>query len=58
VLAQMKPRSAKLLVLRYSGLNYGELAAVLKMKPSSVGKSLTRAHDEFKTLFDQFEGGG
>ncbi|MFL7890606.1 MAG: sigma-70 family RNA polymerase sigma factor [Anaerolineales bacterium] len=58
VLAQMKPRSAKLLVLRYSGLNYAELAAVLKMKPSSVGKSLARAQDEFKALFDQFEGGG
>jgi RNA polymerase sigma factor (sigma-70 family) len=58
VLAQMKPRSAKLLVLRYSGLKYGELAAALKMKPSSVGKSLARAQDEFKALFDQFEGGG
>jgi RNA polymerase sigma-70 factor (ECF subfamily) len=57
VLAQMKPRSAQLLVLRHSGLNYGELAAALKMKPSSVGKSLARAQDEFKALFDQFEGG-
>ncbi len=57
VLTQMKPRSAKLLVLRYSGLNYKELAAVLNMKPTSIGKILARAHDEFEALFNQVEGG-
>ena len=57
VLARMKPRSAKLLVLRYSGLKYSELAAVLNMKPSSIGKSLARAQDEFEALFNQVEGG-
>ncbi len=57
VLTQMKPRSAKLLVLRYSGLNYAEIAEVLNMKATSVGKSLTRAQDEFETLYRRFEGG-
>jgi len=57
VLTQMKPRSAKLLVLRYSGLNYKELAAVLNMKPTSVGKTIARAHDEFEALFNQVAGG-
>jgi RNA polymerase sigma-70 factor (ECF subfamily) len=57
ILGQMKPRSAQLLVLRYSGFTYAELAAVLKIKPTSVGKMLARAQDEFETLFNQGEGG-
>lgn len=57
VLGQMRPRSAKLLVLRYSGLNYKELAAVLNMQPSSIGKTLTRAQAEFEAFFNKVEGG-
>lgn len=57
VLAQMKPRSVKLLVLRYSGLNYRQLAAVLQVNPSSIGKLLARAQDEFEALFTKVEGG-
>jgi RNA polymerase sigma-70 factor (ECF subfamily) len=57
VLAQMKPRSAKLLVLRQSGLSYKELAAVLKVKPSSVGTLLARAEDEFEKVYRQLQGG-
>jgi len=57
VLTQMKPRSAKLLVLRYLGLNYKELAAVLNMKPTSIGKTIARAQDEFEALFNQVAGG-
>ena len=57
VLARMKSRSAKLLVLRYSGLNYKELAAVLNMQPSSIGKTLARAQAEFEALFSQVAGG-
>jgi RNA polymerase sigma-70 factor (ECF subfamily) len=57
VLDQMKPRSAKLLVLRYSGLTYSELAAVLKINPTSIGKMLARAQEEFELLYNQLEGG-
>ncbi len=57
VLAQMKPRSAKLLVLRQTGLSYKELAAVLKVKPSSVGTLLARAEDEFEKVYRQLQGG-
>ena len=57
ILRQMKPRSAQLLVLRYSGFTYAELAAVLKINPNSVGKMLARAQDEFETLFNQGDGG-
>lgn len=56
VLARMKPRSAKLLVLRHSGLSYKELAAAVKVKQSSVGKSLARAEDEFERIYRQLQG--
>ena len=57
VLSTMKPRSAKLLILRHSGMTYAQLAAVLEIKPTSVGKMLARAQDEFEALFTQVEGG-
>jgi RNA polymerase sigma-70 factor (ECF subfamily) len=56
VLAQMKPRSAKLLVLRHSGLSYAEVAAAVKVRPSSVGKLLARAEDEFEKIYRQLQG--
>lgn len=58
VLARMKPRSAKLLVLRQSGLSYKELAAAVKVRPSSVGKLLARAEDEFERIYGQLLGDG
>jgi RNA polymerase sigma-70 factor (ECF subfamily) len=50
-LAAMKPRSAKILVLRYSGLSYAEIAAALSVAPSSVGTLLARAEQEFEKLY-------
>lgn len=55
-LALMKPRSAQLLVLRYSGLSYTDLAAALKVNPSSVGKMLARAAEEFEQKYRQLQG--
>jgi RNA polymerase sigma-70 factor (ECF subfamily) len=47
ILAEMKPREAKLLLLRHSGLSYKELAAALNVAPGSVGSLLTRAERAF-----------
>jgi len=47
ILAEMKPRQAKLLLLRHSGLSYKELAATLKVAPGSIGSMLTRAERSF-----------
>lgn len=47
VLAEMKPREAKLLVLRHSGLSYKELAVALNLAPGSIGSLLTRAERAF-----------
>ena len=51
VLAQMKPRAAKLLLLRHSGLPYDELAKVLRLNPKSVGKMLSRAERDFEKRY-------
>ena len=47
-LARMDERAAALLVLRYSGLSYGEIAAALGLRQSSIGTLLRRAEDAFR----------
>jgi RNA polymerase sigma-70 factor (ECF subfamily) len=55
VLAEMKPRSAQLLMLRYSGFSYAELASIVKINPKSVGKFLARAEKEFEKIYLRLE---
>jgi RNA polymerase sigma factor (sigma-70 family) len=47
-LARMPRAAAELLVLRYSGLSYGEVAAATGTKIDQVGTRLRRAHDAFR----------
>ena len=47
-LARMDERAAALLVLRYSGLSYEEIAAALGLRKSSIGTLLNRAEDAFR----------
>ncbi len=54
-LAQMKPRSAQLLILRYSGLSYAEIAAALNIRLGSVGTLLARAEAEFEQRYRLLE---
>lgn len=56
-LLRLKPRSAQLLALRYSGLSYAELADTLGITPGSVGTLLVRAEKEFEQIFQTLEGG-
>lgn len=51
VLASMKPRAAQVLVLRYSGLAYAEIAAALNVAPGSVGTLLARAEKDFERRY-------
>jgi RNA polymerase sigma-70 factor (ECF subfamily) len=53
ILAEMKPREAKLLLLRHSGLSYKELAATLNVAPGSIGSLLTRAERAFAEKYRQ-----
>lgn len=50
-LGRMSERDAQLLVLRYSGFSYKEIAAALGVSPNSVGTLLTRAEQEFEKRF-------
>lgn len=47
VIAELKPVSARALLLRHAGFSYSELARVLKINPASVGQLLLRSHAEF-----------
>lgn len=51
VLAQMNERQSRLLVLRYSGLSYREIAGALGLAPTSIGPLLLRAEREFENRF-------
>ena len=51
VLKSVKPRSARILLLRYSGLSYAEIAEALDIPPGSVGTLLSRAEKEFVEAF-------
>ena len=47
-LASMKKRQAELLILRYSGFAYKEIAKTLGLAPASIGPMLLRAELEFE----------
>ncbi|MBP1692776.1 MAG: polymerase, sigma-24 subunit, subfamily [Chloroflexi bacterium] len=53
VLAEMKPRSALMLLLRYSDFSYAEIAAAAQVAPGSVGALLARAEKEFEKRYRQ-----
>jgi RNA polymerase sigma-70 factor (ECF subfamily) len=55
VLGGMETRQAQLLMLRYSGLSYAELATALNIAPASVGTLLARAEREFESRYRQEE---
>ena len=50
-LAKMNPRQSQLLVLRYSGMAYKEIAESLELSPSSIGPLLVRAEREFEKYY-------
>ena len=55
VLAGLRPRAAQLLVLRYSGLSYAEIAKSLNVAPGSVGTMLARAERAFERRYRALE---
>lgn len=56
-LGRIKPRSARLLVLRHSGLSYAEVASAVGVRPGSVGALLARAEREFEEEYLRLTGG-
>ena len=51
VLAEMNPRRAELLILRYTGMNYKDIAKALSLSPTSIGPLLLRAEREFEKAY-------
>jgi RNA polymerase sigma-70 factor, ECF subfamily len=54
-LARLPERTAKLLLLRYAGLSYAEIAAALQVAPGSIGTLLVRAERAFIQTYEQTE---
>jgi len=50
-LARLPERTAKLLLLRYAGLSYAEIASALDLAPASVGTLLARAERAFEAVY-------
>lgn len=50
-LSILPPRSAQLLLLRYSGFSYAEIAGIMEVAPTSIGALLARAEKEFEQVF-------
>lgn len=50
-LGQMNPRQAELLIMRYSGMAYKDIAATLNLAPTSIGPLLLRAEREFERCY-------
>ncbi len=48
ILHELPPRDARLLLLRYAGLSYQEIAAAIEVAPGSVGTLLARAERAFE----------
>lgn len=51
VLAQMNERQSQLLIMRYSGMTYKDIAKTLKLSPTSIGPLLLRAEREFEKRY-------
>jgi len=54
-LARLNPRRAELLVMRYSGMAYKDIAAALGLSPTSIGPLLLRAEREFAKVYRALE---
>ncbi len=50
-LAEINPRQSQLLVMRYSGMAYKDIAAALDLSPTSIGPLLVRAEREFERRY-------
>lgn len=51
ILAELPPKQAQILFLRYQGLSYEELARIMEVRSSSVGTLLARAEYAFETKY-------
>ena len=55
VIAKLPERQGQLLLLRYAGLSYAEIAGALELAPASVGTLLARAERAFEAAYTREE---
>lgn len=51
VMGELKEQDRTLLLLRYSGLKYKEIAKILEIETSAIGMMLTRAQKKFRDIY-------
>lgn len=51
IMEELHEQDRKLLLLRYSGLKYKEIADILEVETSAIGTMLVRAQKKFKKLY-------
>ena len=51
IMDELKEQDRKLLLLRYSGLKYKEIAEILEIETSAIGTILVRAQKKFRNLY-------
>lgn len=56
VLAELDERERTLLVMKYSGFHYADLAKATGVEVSSVGTILSRAKSKFRRMYDRMRG--
>ncbi|NDI34952.1 sigma-70 family RNA polymerase sigma factor [Chengkuizengella sediminis] len=57
ILETMDDRERNLLLMKYSGFSYKEVAHTLGITQTSIGKLLSRARNKFSDLYEQKRGG-
>jgi len=50
-LTRLDDRQARLLLMRYAGFSYQEIAAALELNPASIGTLLARAEQAFSAIY-------
>ncbi|NEU05442.1 MULTISPECIES: RNA polymerase sigma factor SigX [Clostridium] len=53
VMEKLKEQDKKLLLLRYSGLKYKEIAEILQIETANVGTMLVRAQRKFRDVYKE-----
>lgn len=53
VMDKLKEQDKKLLLLRYSGLKYKEIAEILEIESANIGTMLVRAQKKFRDLYKE-----
>lgn len=56
VMDKLKEQDKKLLLLRYSGLKYKEIAEILEIESANIGTMLVRAQKKFRDLYKKTGG--